>query len=144
MIVGTEQFFVTREYREAFEAHCQRLSGLIVLCHGCYHVLLARPRRGSPFHLLHSVWESLQRFKEWTRSDGFIIAANGATRDFPDLAVLVPKRTAIEVIDETPTTRRTPRTDFERALSSTRLQRLADQPWGDLHTALPFGVGGQK
>lgn len=144
MIVVTEQFFVAPEDREAFEAHCRKLAGLMVLCHGCHHVLLARPGQGSPFHLLHSVWESLQRFKEWTRSDAFVIAANGAVRDFPDPAVLVPKRTAIEVIDEAPAPRRAPPAAAERALSSTGLQRLADRPWGDLRAALPFGAGGGK
>lgn len=139
MIVVTEQFFVAPEYREAFEAHCQRLSGLMVLSHGCYHVLLARPGQGSPFHLLHSVWESLQRFKEWTRSDGFVIAANGATRDFPDLAVFAPKRTAIQVIDEAP-----PPRAAEPVLSSTVLQRLANRRRGHLRAALPLGAGGHK
>lgn len=144
MIVVTEQFFIAPEYREAFEAHCQRLSGLMVLCHGCHHVLLARPGQGSPFHLLHSVWESLQRFKEWTRSDAFVLAANGPPSGLPDLAFLAPKRTAVEAVDEASAFRHEPPEDRERALSLSRFQSLADRPRGHLRVAYPFGAGGRK
>ena len=78
MIVVTERFFVAREQWASFEEHCRRLTRIMAGRRGCYHHCLVRGQDGSASHVLHSIWESLELFRAWTRSDSFVLAANGA------------------------------------------------------------------
>lgn len=99
MVTVTERFFVSPQYREAFDVYCQRLAGLMAHRQGCCHHYLVRHPSGPASHVLHSTWESLEQFKEWTHSDAFVLAANGGTGGLPEGVFLAPKRTEVEVID---------------------------------------------
>ncbi|GIX28499.1 antibiotic biosynthesis monooxygenase family protein [Pelomicrobium sp. G1] len=101
MIVVSEQFFVAPECRGAFDAWCERLLGLMAARPGCCHAVLSRPAQGMPSHVLYSVWESTEQFREWTRSDAFVLAASGALPGRPAVFV-APKRVAVELIDPCP------------------------------------------
>ncbi len=101
MIVVSEQFFVAPECREAFDAWCERLLGLMATRPGCCHAVLSRPAGGGPSHVLYSAWESTEQFREWTRSDAFVLAASGALPGRAS-AFVAPKRMAIELIDAGP------------------------------------------
>lgn len=101
MIVVSEQFFVAPECREAFDAWCERLLGLMATRPGCCHAVLSRPAEGVPSHVLYSAWESTERFREWTRSDAFVLAASGVLPGTAS-AFVAPKRMAIELIDAGP------------------------------------------
>jgi heme-degrading monooxygenase HmoA len=101
MIVVSEQFFVVPECRAAFDAWCERLLGLMAMRPGCCHVVLSHPAKGAPSHVLYSAWESVEQFREWTRSDAFVLAASGTLPD-KACAFVAPKRMVIELIDSGP------------------------------------------
>jgi heme-degrading monooxygenase HmoA len=78
MIVVTERFFVEEARWAASEEQCRGLAQAMAGRRGCFHHCLVRARDGSASHVLYSIWESLEAFRAWTRSETFVLAANGA------------------------------------------------------------------
>ncbi|MFZ5557335.1 MAG: antibiotic biosynthesis monooxygenase family protein [Pseudomonadota bacterium] len=78
MIVVEEYFFVLPAWRDAFDARCARLAGLMAAQRGCNKVEVARAAHSAPSHLLWSVWVSLAAFRAWTRHNAFVLTASGA------------------------------------------------------------------
>lgn len=87
MIVVEEYFAVLPAWREAFDARCRGLADLMARRRGCRRVEVARSDQGPASHLLWSVWDTRQAFRDWTRSDAFVVTASGTLRR------LVPGRT---------------------------------------------------
>lgn len=94
MILVTERFFVAKEQWAAFESQCRTLAGIMAGKSGCYHQCLVRGSGGFPSHILYSAWESLERFREWTRSDAFVLAASGTGSP----SFIAPKQTEVQVV----------------------------------------------
>jgi heme-degrading monooxygenase HmoA len=94
MIIVTERFFLAQEQWAPFEEHCQRLGAIMAGQRGCYHHCLVRGPVGSASHILYSLWESLERFQQWTRSDAFVLAANGALA----ASFLAPRQAEVQIL----------------------------------------------
>jgi heme-degrading monooxygenase HmoA len=80
MIVVEEYFAVLPAWRDAFDARCRSLADLMARRRGCRKVEVARSDQGPASHLLWSVWDTRQAFRDWTRSDAFVVTASGTLR----------------------------------------------------------------
>lgn len=78
MIVVEEYFSILPAWRDAFDARCSTLAGLMACRRGCRRVEVARSANGPASHLLWSVWDSLEAFRLWTRTNAFVLTASGA------------------------------------------------------------------
>ncbi len=78
MIVIEEYFSILPAWRDAFDARCRALAGMMACRKGCRRVEVARSQDGAASHLLWSVWDSFDAFRAWTRSDAFVLTASGA------------------------------------------------------------------
>ncbi|MBI2312460.1 MAG: antibiotic biosynthesis monooxygenase [Betaproteobacteria bacterium] len=94
MILVTERFFVAKEHWAAFEAQCRTLAAIMAGRSGFYHQCLVRGCGEFPSHIRYSAWESLERFREWTRSDAFVLAASGTVSP----SFIAPKQMEVQLV----------------------------------------------
>lgn len=107
MIVVEEYFAVLPAWRDAFDERCRSLADLMARRRGCRRVETARSDQGPASHLLWSVWDTREAFRDWTRSDAFVLTASGALRrparcgDRPALAPVfaAPKRVRVNQVN---------------------------------------------
>lgn len=80
MYIAMNRFIVTAQNAEAFEAlwlgrdsHLKSVEGFVE-----FHMLRGPEQDGKRLYASHTVWESLEAFQGWTRSEAFRAAHKGA------------------------------------------------------------------
>ncbi|MEM8578326.1 MAG: antibiotic biosynthesis monooxygenase [Pseudomonadota bacterium] len=80
MFIAMNRFTVTDDNAEAFEAlwlgrdsHLKDMDGFVE-----FHMLKGPEDEGKRLYASHTVWESEEAFRAWTRSDAFRAAHKGA------------------------------------------------------------------